>query len=221
MFHCLFEQSGTFKNELKKLGYDAKDYDLRNDFGETDVIVDLFDEIEEAFKRRKSIFDDISQDDFILAFFPCTRFEDYAALNARCDNAGMKDWSDYDKLHYSMHWQWELFDYFMCINKLVLVCLERKIPCVIENPYSPQHYLTRYWCLKPAVIDKNRRLNGDWYKKPTQYWFIGCEPKQNFLFEPIEYVEKKIIENERNQVERSMIHPQYANRFLRTYILPV
>jgi hypothetical protein len=27
--HCLFEQSGTFKNEFKKLGYEAYDYDMR------------------------------------------------------------------------------------------------------------------------------------------------------------------------------------------------
>ena len=27
--HCLFEQSGTFKNEFKKLGYEAFDYDIK------------------------------------------------------------------------------------------------------------------------------------------------------------------------------------------------
>ena len=43
--HCLFEQSGTFKNEFKKLGIDAEDYDILNDFGETDHIVDLFGQI--------------------------------------------------------------------------------------------------------------------------------------------------------------------------------
>lgn len=43
--HLLFEQSGTFKNEFKKLGYEAYDYDLMNDFGETDYQIDLFDEI--------------------------------------------------------------------------------------------------------------------------------------------------------------------------------
>ena len=42
---CLFEQSGTFKNEFKKLGIDAEDYDIRNDFGQTDHIIDLFAEI--------------------------------------------------------------------------------------------------------------------------------------------------------------------------------
>ena len=44
--HCLFEQSGTFKNEFKKLGYEAYDYDIQNEFGETDYVIDLFAEIE-------------------------------------------------------------------------------------------------------------------------------------------------------------------------------
>lgn len=43
--HCLFEQSGTFKNEFKKLGIEAYDYDLLNEFGETDYQIDLFAEI--------------------------------------------------------------------------------------------------------------------------------------------------------------------------------
>lgn len=43
--HCLFEQSGTFKNEFKKLGYEAYDYDIQNEFGETDFVIDLFEEI--------------------------------------------------------------------------------------------------------------------------------------------------------------------------------
>lgn len=43
--HCLFEQSGTFKNEFKKLGIEAYDYDILNDYGQTDYQVDLFAEI--------------------------------------------------------------------------------------------------------------------------------------------------------------------------------
>lgn len=44
--HCLFEQSGTFKKEFKKLGIEAFDYDILNEFGETDYVIDLFAEIE-------------------------------------------------------------------------------------------------------------------------------------------------------------------------------
>lgn len=48
-YHCLFEQSGTFKNEFKKLGFNAIDYDIENQFNQTDVVIDLFKEIEEAY----------------------------------------------------------------------------------------------------------------------------------------------------------------------------
>lgn len=47
--HCLFEQSGTFKNEFKKLGIKAYDYDILNDFGKTDYVIDLFSEINKAY----------------------------------------------------------------------------------------------------------------------------------------------------------------------------
>lgn len=47
--HCFFEQSGTFKNEFIKLGIPAEDYDIQNNFGETDHVVDLFSEIENAW----------------------------------------------------------------------------------------------------------------------------------------------------------------------------
>lgn len=45
IFHCMFEQSGTFKNEFKKLGYEAYDYDILNEYGQTDFKIDLFKEI--------------------------------------------------------------------------------------------------------------------------------------------------------------------------------
>lgn len=54
--HCLFEQSGTFKNEFKKLGIDAEDYDILNDFGETDHIVDLFEHIRGGVRRETESF---------------------------------------------------------------------------------------------------------------------------------------------------------------------
>lgn len=78
--HCLFEQSGTFKKEFIKLGVNAEDYDINNDFGETDHVIDLFSEIEKAYKDELSIFDDISPNDLIIAFFPCIRFENQIML---------------------------------------------------------------------------------------------------------------------------------------------
>ena len=50
--HCLFEQSGTFKNEFIKLGIPAEDYDIQNHFNQTDHVIDLFGEIEKAYTNR-------------------------------------------------------------------------------------------------------------------------------------------------------------------------
>ncbi len=47
--HLLFEQSGTFKREFQKLGIPAEDYDIQNNFGETDHQINLFAEIERAY----------------------------------------------------------------------------------------------------------------------------------------------------------------------------
>lgn len=66
--HCFFEQSGIFKNEFIKLGYNAFDYDIQNDFGETDFQIDLFSEIEKGYEEKESIFDNITKDDFVIAF---------------------------------------------------------------------------------------------------------------------------------------------------------
>ena len=223
--HCLFEQSGTFKNEFKKLGYEAYDYDIQNSFGQTDYVIDLFSEIGGAYDGKESIFDRIKKDDLILAFFPCVRFEDQIMLHFRCQCGTQKNWTDEQKLEYSMKLQNELTEMYCLISKMVIVCLRKGLRIVIENPYSAQHYLKQYWCIQPKLIDKDRTQNGDIMKKPTQYFFINCEPKNNLVFEPIEYVDtvrfKKLkgTKNIQRKTMRSMIHPQYANRFIRQYLI--
>lgn len=218
MFHCMFEQSGTFKNELIKLGYHAKDYDIDNKFNQTDYQVDLFKEIDNAFENRDGLFYEIDKEDYILAFFPCVRFEDQILLWFRGDNYSQRKWSDEKKLEYNLKLHKELDEMYQHIVKLVIVCIRRELKLIIENPYSTQHYLTKYWHLKPSIIDMDRRKRGDYYKKPTQYFFINCEPKNNVINEEIEELEQKSVIKEYG-IERSLISPQYANRFIREYIL--
>ena len=104
---------------------------------------------------------------------------------------------------------------------------------VVENPYSSQHYLTQYFPIKPAFVDMDRRMNGDYYKKPTQFFFVNCKPEQNMFLESLEYVQtadiKKTVyqldigdfkfSKRKDTIKRSMIHPQYARRFIRAYII--
>ena len=224
-FHCFFEQSGTFKNEFKKLGYKAYDYDILNDFDETDYIIDLFNEIENAYNNKKSIFDKISKNDLILAFFPCIRFEDQIQMHFRGTSYQYKNYTLEQKLEKDIELHKDLHNLYCLITKLVIVCIRKQIPLIIENPYSTTHYLVKYWALPYTILDNDRTQNGDYYEKPTQYWFINCEPKNNFIFEPIQLVEKKkcnyqVKENGINRtVLRSIIHPQYANRFIKQFIL--
>ena len=109
--HCLFEQSGTFKNEFKKLGYEAYDYDIQNNF-----------------------------------------------------------------------------------------------------------------ILKPAVWDKDRSLRGDYFKKPTGFWYVNCEPTYGKSYQPNEH--PKIVWDCKSSSkagicseERSLISPDYARNFICDFII--
>lgn len=218
-FHCFFEQSGTFKNEFKKLGHEAYDYDIQDEFNETDKIIDLFVDIEEAYENRESIFDEIKQEDTIIAFFPCIRFEDQIQMAFRGTQFQMKNWSDEQKLENDIQLHRELSNLYEIITKLAIVCIRKNIPLIIENPYSTTHYLTKYWAIPKKIIDKDRRTRGDYFQKPTQYWFINCEPKYNMILEPQIWNETRTIENTSNKTERSLISKDYANRFIREFIL--
>ena len=97
---------------------------------------------------------------------------------------------------------------------------------IIENPYTQPHYLTTYFPVRPTLIDKDRSLNGDYYKKPTQFWFVNCHPEQNIIFEPLDYVEthrishaEKMTVGSNRTVKRSLIHPQYARRFIKQFVI--
>ena len=137
----------------------------------------------------------------------------------------MKNWEQDRKLEYSMKLHDELNRNYKLLSEMVLLAIKKKLKMVIENPYTQPHYLTQYWCVKPKIIDKDRSLNGDYMKKPTQFFFIGFEPKRNLVFEPIEYVETrthehmKVNNGKTRQVLRSEMHPQYANRFIRQYLI--
>lgn len=213
--HCFFEQSGTFKNEFKKFGIPAEDYDILNDFGETDHVVDLFKDIE----NESGVFDKITSDDLIIAFFPCVRFTSQALLEFQGTNNGMKKWNIEKKLEYDIKMQAELTYLYNLVTRLVLIALRRNLRLIIENPYSSQHYLTTHWALKPAIIDIDRTRRGDFYEKPTQYWFVNCCPENNLIWEAqVQQKRIKKVSNE-NKVNCSMISKEYANRFIREYIL--
>lgn len=165
------------------------------------------------------MFDNITNDDLIFAFFPCTRFENQIILHFKGAASQQKNHTLEKKLLKDIELHNELNLFYQIITKLVIVCIRKNIKLIIENPYSQLHYLTRYWALSPAIIDKDRTRRGDYYKKPTQYFFVNFEPKQEIVFDYMELKPKqKTIENTHDKVERSMISPIYARRFIKEFI---
>lgn len=216
--HCFFEQSGTFKKEFQKLGIPAMDYDIANDFGETDLQIDLFSQIELAFLGEKSTFDYIKSDHLILAFFPCTYFSSNNQMFFEGTNFAWRNLSQIERLDKIIERARERSDYYVTLLKFCKVLEERQLRCIIENPYNAHHYWRFNFPYRPAVIDMNRRLRGDYFKKPTQYIFINCEPagKKSIQFDKgVKYV------NNQSRVERSLISPDYARNFICDYILNI
>lgn len=183
--HCLFEQSGTFKNEFIKLGIPAKDYDIQNNFGQTDYSIDLFTEIEKAYDNKKSLFDSFSKEDLLMAFFPCIYFESLQMtyfMNESINLHGLEKKARYDNIIDRAE---KRKRFYVLLYKLIAVCDMRGLRLIIENPATQPHYLlfaTNF--IKPTFIDKDRALRGDYYHKPTAYWFINCEPTYGLSLSP-------------------------------------
>ena len=184
--HCFFEQSGTFKNEFIKLGIPAECYDIQNNFGETDHVMDLFAEIEAAYEReRETVFDRITSDDLIMAFFPCIKFcsvmeqaqheEFYDASHKKNKNFGTEEYyiQKWDVLR---RFSQERFYFYDLALKMTAVVQTKGLRMIVENPWHPVNFTNHFWFVRPSFIDKNRTLRGDYYRKPTAYWFINCTP---------------------------------------------
>lgn len=132
----------------------------------------------------------------------------------------MQKWSDKQKLEYVYKLHQELNLFYELFYKMYCYCLDKGLRLIVENPYAETHYLVRYFPIKAVLIDGDRRKRGDYYKKPTQYWFVNCKPENKMLFEATySQRETKRIDCVHNKVERSMISKEYANRFIREFIL--
>lgn len=223
--HLMFEQSATFRDEFRKLGYEAYCYDIQNNFGKTDHQIDLFNEIENAYRGGQSVFDSISCDDVVLAFFPCIYFTGYTnPTYFRLECINYKSLTLDEKLEKILQRSKDRQYFYELIIKMVGVCLKRGIRLIIENPFSTQHYLYNNFFANPTIIDRDRTLRGDYFTKPTGYWFFNCEPtygcsrqkpKEHKTIQGCKGASKGGICSE----ERSMISPDYARNFICDFIL--
>ena len=160
--HCFFEQSGTFKNEFIKLGIPAEDYDIQNNFGQTDHVIDLFAEIENAYSGGVSCFDNITKDDLIMAFFPCIYFCQMSQYMQSLNSINYRSLTEAEAIDKIIERQKNRNKYLVLLTKLVGICLKRNIRMIFENPITGS-FLNNYFLKPPSIRDMNRMLRGDYY----------------------------------------------------------
>lgn len=218
--HCFFEQSGTFKNEFIKLGIPAEDYDIQNDFGETDQQIDLFSEIENAYDCKPSIFDRITSKDLIIAFYPCIYFCQMSQFAQSLNYVNYRSLTPSEACNKIIERQNKRNEYLVRLTKFIKVCLDKNIRMILENPIT-ESFLNKYFLKPPTIKDNNRMTRGDYYVKPTGYWFWNCEPTHGITHQN-DKVQKRQNDAESRwnatnglcSEERSMISPDYARNFI-------
>lgn len=172
----------------------------------------------------QSVFDSISYDDLIMAFFPCIYFTGYSnPLYFRLDCVNYSGLSLKEKFDRILQRADDRNYFYKLLYKLCGICIQRGIRLILENPFSTQHYLNDNFLQQPSLIDKNRTLRGDCFKKPTGYWFFNCKPTYGISYQRPKEI--KIIANQKSgkagvcSQERSMIEPDYARNFICDFIL--
>lgn len=217
--HCLFEQSGTFKKAFEELGYKAFDYDI-NKTENVDVVVDLFEQIFLAdMEKTQTIFDSIKKTDLVIAFFPCTYFSDQSQLSSRGDGFRQQKWSIEKKLKYSMDKMEKRMLFYKYLSTLCLIAIKKDFRLIIENPYGTGNFLKQYFPVKPKLVIKDRMEMGDVYKKPTQFFFINCEPEFKLYGNCFVKVDEQKTIEKSGGFARSVISSAFAKNFIETYIV--
>lgn len=160
----------------------------------------------------------------IMAFFPCIYFTGFT--NPRyftLENNNYKNLSLEQKLEAILERATQRERFYEILIKLVGVCLKREIRLVIENPFSTEHYLYNNFFKAPDIVDSNRMMRGDYFVKPTAYWFFNCEPTYGYSFQN-DKEQKTIIKAKGGKgglcsEDRSMISSDYARNFICDFLI--
>lgn len=187
-------------------------------------MIDLFKEIENAYDEKPSIYDNIISDDLVLAFFPCIYF---SALSQIAFSFGCKNYRKLtvmEKSNKIIERSHNREKFFRLCVKMIAVSIDRGLRLIMENPWGEQTFLKANFVAPPTIIDNDRSIRGDYFKKPTAYWFFNCEPTYGKTIQKNKNVKRVLdcshgIESGICSEERSMISPDYARNFICDFIL--
>lgn len=161
----------------------------------------------------------------IIAFFPCIYFCDAKTLFFKGNHISQKSWSLEKIMKFNIQ-ESEIREYYFSVLMSLFAVVDRKhLRLVMENPWNTSHmtYLQNNF-IEPTIIDNNRMLRGDYFTKPTAYWFVNCEPTHGLTLQKDK--QRKVIMKCHDgtkkgmcSAERSMISPDYARNFICDFVL--
>ena len=188
-------------------------------------LIDLFHEIKTAYQGGPSVFDRITKDDLIVAFFPCIYFETIQMLYYSFDNLNNRHKPKHEQIKDAIERLQNRTEFHTLLYMLAYIAVKNGLRLIIENPATKPSYLIDTQNFpKPTIIDKNRMERGDWFVKPTAYWFFNCERTYGFSHQNDK--KQKIINKCKSaphaglcSEERSLISPDYARNFICDFVI--
>lgn len=116
--------------------------------------------------------------------------------------------------------------YYSLIIKLFGVVQIKGLRMIVENPYSGQHYLIlpQNFVMPPTMIDHDRQKRGDYFKKPTAFWFVNYQPTHGESYTKPKETKTVFTAKSAGRAglcseDRSMISPDYARNFICDFII--
>lgn len=171
-----------------------------------------------------TVFDKIKADDLAIAFYPCIYFCEKSQVAFNLAYVNYRALSFRERIEKIIKRNENRNEYYVRLIKLVSVCVERGIRLIIENPWSGQTYLKANFIKSPDVVDWDRTRRGDYFIKPTAFWFWNCEPTYGESWQKDKET-KRIMDTRGSgkaglcSEDRSMISSDYARNFVCDFIL--
>ena len=159
-----------------------------------------------------------------MAFFPCIYFDCLSQMSFGWNNHNYVNLSSKEKGDAILKRSENREKFFrICVKMFVIVDM-LNLRLIMENPWSMQTFLKSNFIIPPSLIDNDRSMRGDYYKKPTAYWFWNCSPEHGLSLQQL-HKPKRIVDQPHEygggicSEVRSMISPDYARNFIHDFIL--
>lgn len=107
----------------------------------------------------------------------------YDASNRKNKNFGTPEYYK-RKWEVLRNYSQERFYFYDIALKMTAVVQIKGLRMIVENPWHPTNFTNHFWFVRTSLIDKDRTRRGDYFRKPTAYWFINCTPTHGETYQP-------------------------------------